>query len=129
MFDEFRSVNPDIKIAWHSCGSITEIIPDFIEIGLDILNPLQPLAKDMTPENLTEKYKNELIFFGGIDIQELLPHGTPEEIRKEVIRRAKIYGSWGNYIIAPAHNIQPDTPLENIFTFFDTVKELSSDNV
>ncbi|MBS3770409.1 MAG: hypothetical protein KGY69_09145 [Bacteroidales bacterium] len=124
MFDEFRSVNPDIKIAWHSCGSITEIIPDFIELGLDALNPLQPLAKDMTPENLTEKYIDDLIFFGGIDIQELLPHGSPEEIKKEVKRRAQIYGSKGNYIIAPAHTIQLDTPLENIFAFFDAVKEL-----
>ena len=129
MFEEFRSVNPEIKIAWHSCGSITEIIPDFIEIGLDVLNPLQPLAKDMTPEYLTEKYIEDLVFFGGIDIQELLPHGTPEDVRKEVIRRAGIYGSRGNYLIAPAHNIQPDTPVENIFAFFEAVKGLSSENL
>jgi len=124
MFDEFRSVNPNITIAWHSCGSITEIIPDFIEIGLDVLNPLQPLAKDMTPEYLTKNYSDKLGFFGGIDVQDLLPNGTAQQIEVEVKRRAKIYGSNGNYIIAPAHNIQADTPLENIFTFFDTVKQL-----
>ena len=122
MFQEFRSVNSDIKIAWHSCGSIVPIIPDFIEIGLDILNPLQPLAKDMTPENLVSNFGKELCFFGGIDIQNLLPNGTPEEIRNEVKRRIKIFSKYNGYIIAPAHNIQIDTPVENIIAFFKAAK-------
>jgi uroporphyrinogen decarboxylase len=122
MFQEFRSVNPDVKIAWHSCGSIIPIIPDFIEIGLDILNPLQPLAKGMTPEYLKENFGNELVFFGGIDIQNLLPIGTPQEIKREVKRRIEILGKNGGYIIAPAHNIQDDTTIENIEAFFETAK-------
>ena len=122
MFQEFRSVNPDVKIAWHSCGSIIPIIPDFIEIGLDILNPLQPLAKDMTPEYLKENFGNELVFFGGIDIQNLLPSGTPQEIKREVKRRIEILGKNGGYIIAPAHNIQDDTAIKNIEAFFETAK-------
>lgn len=119
MFEEFRKVRPDIKIAWHSCGSILPIIPDFIEIGLDILNPIQPLAKGMDPLFLKTTYGKDLVFFGGIDVQQLLPSGNPRTIRDEVRRRIDILGKDGGYIVAPAHNIQPDTPVENVLAFFD----------
>ena len=119
MFEEFRKVRPGIKIAWHSCGSILPIIPDFIEIGLDILNPIQPRAFGMDPVFLKKTYGNDLVFFGGIDVQHLLPFGTPGEIRDEVRRRIDILGKDGGYILAPAHNIQHDTPPENIFAFFN----------
>ena len=124
MFREFRKVNPEIRIAWHSCGAIRDIIPDFIEVGLDILNPLQPLATGMEPEGLTNDFGKDLGFFGGICIQDLLPNGSPEQIRSEIRRRADIFGRYGAYIIAPAHNIQDDTPVENIIAFFDAVREL-----
>lgn len=119
MFEEFRKVQPDIKIAWHSCGSILPIIPDFIELGLDILNPIQPLAKGMDAEFLKREYGKDLSFFGGIDVQELLPMGSPQMIKDEVRRRIDILGKNGGYIIAPAHNIQADTPLKNILAFFE----------
>jgi uroporphyrinogen decarboxylase len=119
MFGEFRKVSPDIKIAWHSCGSILPIIPDFVELGLDILNPIQPLARGMDPVYLKKTYGKDLVFFGGIDIQQLLPFGSPEAIRNEVRRRIDILGKDGGYIIAPAHNIQADTPVENILAFFE----------
>jgi len=122
MFQEFRSVNPDIKIAWHSCGSIIPIIPDFIEIGLDILNPIQPLAAQMEPHFLKDNFGKELVFFGGIDIQDLMPNGTPQQIKAEVEKRINILGKDGGYIIAPAHNIQNDTSVENVLAFFDAVK-------
>jgi len=121
MFEEFRKVQPDIKLAWHSCGSIIPIIPDFIELGLDILNPIQPLAKGMDPESLKKNYGKDLVFFGGIDVQELIPYGTPERIYDEVRRRIEILGRDGGYIVAPAHNIQPDTPVENVLAFFKAV--------
>lgn len=121
MFEEFRKVKPGIKIAWHSCGSILPIIPDFIELGLDILNPIQPLAKGMDPVFLKKTYGKDLVFFGGIDVQQLLPFGNPQLIRDEVRRRVDILGKDGGYIIAPAHNIQPDTPVENIIAFFDAI--------
>jgi uroporphyrinogen decarboxylase len=121
MFEEFRKVQPDIKLAWHSCGSIIPIIPDFIELGLDILNPIQPLAKGMDPESLKKNYGKDLVFFGGIDVQELLPYGSPAGIYDEVRRRIDILGRDGGYIIAPAHNIQPDTPVENVLAFFKAV--------
>jgi len=124
MFESLRSVKPDIKIAWHSCGAVYELIPDFIELGLDILNPIQPEAAGMDPVRLKKEYGKDLMFFGGISIQDLLPNGTPEQIRNEVFRRAEILGKEGGYIIAPAHNIQEDTPVENILAFTDAVKAL-----
>jgi uroporphyrinogen decarboxylase len=119
MFTEFRKIRSDIKIAWHSCGSILPIIPDFIEAGLDILNPIQPLAHGMDPLFLKKTYGRDLSFFGGIDVQHLLPYGTPQMIGDEVKRRIEILGKDGGYIIAPAHNIQPDTPVENVLAFFE----------
>jgi uroporphyrinogen decarboxylase len=124
MFDEFKKVNPDIKIAWHSCGAIVPIIPDFIEIGLDILNPIQPLAKDMEPKHLKEEFGNDLIFFGGICVQNLLPNGTPEEIKNETAYRKKIIGNQGGYIIGPAHNVQNDTSIKNILAFFEEARKV-----
>lgn len=124
MFEEFRKVNPDIKLAWHSCGSIPEIIPDFIEIGLDILNPIQPGARGMEPDILKKEYGKDLVFFGGIDIQDLLPHSTPEKIKNEIKKICGILGKGGGYILAPAHNIQPDTPVENILAIYEAVKEV-----
>jgi uroporphyrinogen decarboxylase len=122
IFEEFREVKSDIKIAWHSCGSILPIIPDFIEIGLDILNPIQPLAKDMDPAYLKSEFGKDLIFFGGIDTQELLPSGSPQQIRDDVYRKIDILGENGGFIIAPAHNIQDDTPVENVLAFFEAVQ-------
>jgi len=124
MFEDFRKVDPDIKIAWHSCGSIPEIIPDFIEIGLDILNPIQPQAQGMDPVFLKNEYANDLVFFGGIDIQNLLPYGTTQKIKDEVKKICSILGKDGGYILAPAHNIQPDTPVENILAMYEAVKKL-----
>jgi uroporphyrinogen decarboxylase len=125
IFEEFRKVNPDIKIAWHTCGSMIPIIPDFIEIGLDILNPLQPNAEGMDPEFLVREYGRDLNFFGGIDIQELLPNGPVKRIKDEIKRRIEIFGKYNGYIAAPAHNIQPDTPVEHIIALFEAVKEFS----
>lgn len=127
MFNEFKQINPNVKIAWHSCGSILPLIPLFIDCGLDILNPIQPLATGMDPQFLKDKYGKDLVFFGGICVQELLPKGTEEEIKKEVNRRWKILGEEnGGFIMAPAHNIQADTSVENVLAFFNAVKEISS---
>jgi len=124
MFDTFRSFNPNIKLAWHSCGAIKEIIPDFIEMGLDILNPIQPMATGMEPLELKNEFGKDLIFFGGICVQDLLPNKTPVDIQKEVTQRTKILGKNGGYIIAPAHNIQDDTSIENIKAFFNSAIQL-----
>jgi len=123
VFTELKKFNPDIKIAYHSCGSIVPIIPDLIEIGLDILNPIQPRAAGMDPRILKERYGNELTFFGGIDEQQVLPFGTPEDVKREVRQKIAILGKGGGYIVAPAHNIQPDTPVENIYAIYKAVRE------
>lgn len=122
MFRAFKAVNPEVKIAWHSCGSILPLIPSFIEAGLEVLNPIQPLATGMDPEWLKATYGTQLAFFGGVCVQELLPHGTPEQIRTEVHRRIDILSRNGGFLIAPAHNIQADTSVENVLAFFDAVK-------
>ena len=124
VFSTLKNINPDIKIAYHSCGSIRPIIPDLIEIGLDILNPVQPLAKYMEAQPLKDDFGKKLSFFGGVDIQQLLPNGTAQEIKSSVRDKKKTLGKNGGYILAPAHNIQPDTPLKNVFAFFEAAKEI-----
>ncbi len=96
-----------------------------IIIGLDILNPIQPLAKDMTPERLVKEFGDDLMFFGGIDVQDLLPNGTPQQIKDEVWRRMDIPGKNGGYIVAPAHNVQDDTPVDNVPAMFEAVNTYS----
>ena len=123
MFQEFRKTNPDIKLAWHSCGAFRPFIHDFIEIGLDIVNPLQPMAAGMEPESLVKEFGNDVIFFGGVCVQDLLPNKTPHEIDAEIQRRKNIFGANGGYITAPAHNIQDDTSVENILAFFEAAKK------
>lgn len=119
MFAEYKKVNPNVKLAWHSCGAFSPFIPDFIEIGLDIVNPLQPLATGMEPEILKKQFGNEVIFFGGVCVQDLLPNKSPAEIKAEIQRRKNILDENGGYIVAPAHNIQDDTSVENIMAFFE----------
>jgi len=108
---------------YHSCGSIVPIIYDLIEIGLDILDPIQPKAKGMDPENLKRQFGDKLVFHGGIDVQDLLPFGTPKEISKETVRLMEMLGSDGGYIVAPAHAIQGDTSPENVLAIYNTAKE------
>ena len=106
---------------YHSCGSIVPVIDDLIEMGLDILDPIQPAAKAWTPRALKTRFGNRLAFHGGIDEQDLLPNARPDQVRTEVLRLMSILGSDGGYIVCPAHAIQPDTPPENIMAIYDTV--------
>ena len=108
---------------YHSCGSIVPVIEDLIEMGLDILDPVQPLATGMEPEKLKQQFGDRLTFHGGIDEQELLPHATPEKVRNEVEHLIEVVGKDGGYIVCPAHAIQPDTPMENIMAIYETAKE------
>lgn len=127
MFTAFRTANPNIKIAWHTCGSVIPIIPKFIDLGLDYLNPLQPLAQGMDAENISRLFGKNINYFGAICVQDLLPNATPEKIKCEVKRISGILGKQGGYILAPAHNIQDDTPIENVLALFEAAKELEVD--
>ena len=118
-----KAINPSLKIAYHTDGVVYPIIPDLIEIGLDILNPIQPLAMD--PVRLKNEHGDKLCFWGSIDIQQTLPYGTPEDVRGEVITRLKTMGREGGLIIGPTHNLQLDTPLENFWAMVNTIRQTS----
>jgi uroporphyrinogen decarboxylase len=111
----------DIKYCHHSCGGIRPIISDLIDIGVDVLNPIQPLALGMDPKELGEEFGKDLAFYGGIDEQRTLPKGSVEEVRKEVRDRIHTLGKYGGYIVAPSHAFQPDTPLENVLAVYEEV--------
>ncbi|HUU29905.1 MAG TPA: uroporphyrinogen decarboxylase family protein [archaeon] len=119
-FSALREINPEIKIAYHSDGSIEPIIPDLIEIGLDLLNPVQPRCMD--PAKIKARYGKNLCFWGSIDEQYTLPFGTPEQVKNEVITRLKTLGENGGLIIGPTHHVQLDTPLENFRAMHETIQ-------
>ena len=105
-------------LMFHCCGNICPLIEDLIDIGVDVLDPIQPLALKMSFETLKRTYGDRLTFHGGIDIQQLLPKGSPRQIIDEAKRATRILGENGGYILAPAHHIQADTPLENILALY-----------
>ena len=111
----------NVKIIHHSCGSIFPIIRDISEMGVDVLNPIQPLAKDMSPEKVKKTYGSDISFDGAIDVQKLLNSGNPDKITREVKRVVSILGKGGGYILAPGHNIQPDVKPENVIALFDAI--------
>jgi len=108
------------KIFYHSCGNVYPLLDDLIEIGVDILNPVQVSATDMgDTARLKKEYGRKLSFCGAIDTQYVLPHGTPNDVRAEVRRRIQDLGSGGGYILSAVHCIQPDVPPENVCTMFE----------
>ncbi|HUX02768.1 MAG TPA: uroporphyrinogen decarboxylase family protein [Phycisphaerae bacterium] len=112
------------KVFYHSCGAVAEFIPDLIEIGVDILNPVQVTAQGMDAANLKERFGKHLSFWGGgCDTQRILPFGTPAEVRGEVRRRVRELAPGGGFVFNPVHNIQPLTPPENIVQMFRTARE------
>jgi uroporphyrinogen decarboxylase len=121
LFAEWKRINPNVKIAFHSDGYIYPIIGDLIEIGLDILNPVQPSSMD--PAKVKKDFGDRLTLWGTVDVQNVLPFGTAEDVANEVKLRLRNAGKGGGLIIAPAHNIQPDVPLANILAFYDAAKK------
>ena len=121
-FSELKSMNPRLKIAYHSDGDIRPIIPDLIEIGLDVLNPVQPACMD--PAELKRTYGRNLCFWGTIDEQHTLPFGTPADVAAEVQMRLATVGRGGGLIIGPTHHVQLDTPMENLLALADSVRSL-----
>lgn len=111
------------KTMYHSCGSIIPVIKDFIEMGLDILDPIQTRALDMDPYSLKRNFGHRLSFHGGIDEQKLLPYGNTQEVKDEVEKLVNTLGKKGGYILSSSHAIQSDTPLENILTMYKTARE------
>jgi uroporphyrinogen decarboxylase len=114
-----KHINPDVRVAYHSDGNIAPIIPDLIEIGLDVLNPVQP--RSMDPAELKKAYGDKLCFWGSIDEQHTLPFDTPAEVEGEVVTRLKTIGRDGGLIIGPTHHVQFDTPLENFWAMVNAI--------
>ena len=104
----------DIVVMHHTCGAVRPLIPHMIDRGLDVLQSLQPEAAGMDPHGLKRKFGDRLAFHGGISIQRTLPFGAPEDIRNEVRDRVEALAPGGGYILCTSHNIQADTPLENV---------------
>ena len=104
----------DAKVLYHSCGAVFPLIDDFIEIGVDALNPIQVSARGMDPQVLKEKFGDRITFWGGIDTHHLLPNGSPQDVREEVQRIVRVLGRGGGYVLASVHNIQDDVPPENV---------------
>lgn len=116
-----------VKVMLHSCGTITDLLPDMIDAGLDAVNPVQTNCKNMEPERLKSQFAGQITFWGGgVDTQHILPRGTPEEVRADVLKNLDILAPGGGYVFQQIHNIQADIPPENIVAMFDAVAEWNS---
>jgi uroporphyrinogen decarboxylase len=118
--------NTEMKVFLHSDGAIMPLIPSIIEMGVDILNPIQTSATGMDAETLKDQFGDQLVFWGGsLDCQKTLPFGTPEEVTREVSDHVRVFSPSGGYVFAPVHNIQANVPAENVIAMFDAVAALS----
>lgn len=107
------------RLTLHSCGAVMKLIPDFIEAGVSVLDPIQVTAKGMDIRALARDYGHRLTFHGGIDVQRLMPQGTEAEIRAATRELMEVLGQNGGYFFSPSHRFQPDTPMENIITLYE----------
>ena len=106
------------RALFHSCGTVRAFIPDLIQLGVDVLDPIQPTGPEMQPEGLKRDFGTRLCFHGGMDMQRLLPHSSPAEVEAEARRYCEVLGAGGGYILGPAHLFQPDVPPENILAVY-----------
>jgi uroporphyrinogen decarboxylase len=112
------------RIHYHSCGSVVGYLPDLIEIGVDIINPVQVSARDMEPRRLKKTFGERIVFWGGgIDTQHTFPRGTPAAVREEVARNLAAFKPGGGYVFASVHNIQGDVPIDNLMAFWEAAWE------
>jgi len=119
-----REIKPDILVWYHSDGNITELVPDLIRVGLDILNPVQPECVDAA--FLKRTYGDRLAFWGGLGVQSVLPFGTPEEVREHVRRMIAVLGESGGYVVAPSHMLERDVSYANLKAMVQAIDDFGS---
>jgi len=119
---DFIHSRTEARILHHTCGSVFPLVQDLIDVGVDILNPIQTSARGMDPAALKREFGERLVFHGGIDVQQILPFATPERVREEVKRIVATLGQGGGYILAPSHNIQADVPPENVLAMYEAIQ-------
>ncbi len=120
---QFIKSKADVKLCYHSCGSVVPFIDDLVEMGVDILTPIQVSAANMDTKRLKNDFGDRISFLGGVDTQRVMPFGTVDEVRDEVKKRIEDLAPNGGYILGAVHNIQPEVPPENIFAMFDAARK------
>jgi uroporphyrinogen decarboxylase len=124
LFERVAALAPGARRFFHSCGNVRPLIPDFIEIGVEILNPIHVRAEGMEPAALKRDFGRDLVFWGGgVDTQGVLPSGTPQEVKDDVRRNVDALATGGGYVFNTVHNIQPDVPPENIVAMWEALRE------
>jgi len=121
IYAEVKRINPNIKIWYHSDGNITDILDDLVEIGVDIINPIQPECMD--PFEVKKRYGDKITIDGAIGTQTVLPFGSPADVCKAVKEAVDILGANGGYILSPSHFVEPEVPVENIDAFVKTARQ------
>ena len=123
-FIEFIKARTNAKVFFHTDGDVFDLIEDFIEMGVDVLNPIQTSAGKMANlRELKDRYGKNIVFCGAVDTQHILPYGTPQEVRDEVKRVISILGQGGGYMVASVHTIMHEVPPENVLAMVDAVEE------
>ena len=124
--NDWIHANTTWKTFKHSCGSVVTFMEDFIESGFDIINPVQCSAKGMDPEFLKKEYGKDIVFWGGgVDTQQTLPFGSPEEVRAEVLERCEVFSKNGGFIFNTIHNTVAKTPIANFVAMLEAIKEFN----
>lgn len=119
--EAIREINPDIIIFYHSCGTVTEFIPDLIECGIDVLNPIQSECMDF--QEIYNMYGGKISFHGTIGTQTTMPFGTPREVKEQVWKNLDISKKYGGLFVAPTHLLEPEVPWENIEAYVEACRE------
>jgi uroporphyrinogen decarboxylase len=127
VFDRVKQLAPDAYRFFHSCGNVRPLIPDFIELGVQILNPVHIRAAGMQLTALKRDFGDVLTFWGGgVDTQDVLPYGSPQQVKDEVQRNIEALAPGGGYVFNPVHNIQADVPVENILSMLTALQEFGA---
>ena len=123
LFTRIKQLAPDAKLFFHSCGNVRPLLPDFVELGVDILNPVHTRASGMEPVALKRDFGRDIVFWGGgVDTQDVLPYGTPQEVKDDVRRNVEALAPGGGFVFNTVHNIQADVPPENIVAMWEALR-------